>query len=121
MNKMLYYPTVFFYISVIIIFSVSCAGWFGLQNDGKRAVKREMKITITDIAPNDLGQVMIFGESEKGSTVLVKNFYRADKSRGAIHAESQKFAKGLLKLRGKKVTVIYRLDSIGNMEVLDIR
>lgn len=121
MNKKLSYYTSVFFIVCFSMCAVSCAGWFGIQNDGKRAVKREVKITITDIAPNDLGQVMIFGESEKGSTVLVKNFYRADKSRGAIHAESQKFAKGLLKLRGKKVTVIYRLDSIGNMEVLDIR
>ncbi len=95
---------------------VTCTGW-----QGKHSLNNEAKVRIKDIAPNDLGQVMIFGESDDGPSVFVKNFYNSGKNQTDMRAEIGKYVDSLWKLKGKEVTITYRKNNAGNLEVVEIR
>lgn len=120
-NEKLSYPAAVFFIVCFSMVMVSCSGWSGSQSKVKKNVNNETKVTIIDIAENDLGQVLIFGESENGSSVFMKNFYKAGKSPKAIHTESQKYVKSILRLKGKNVTIRYRKNNMGDQEILDVK
>jgi hypothetical protein len=82
----------------------------------------EARVKIVDIAPNDLGQVMVFADDGKGnSPAFVRSFYEPEKDQKTVIAEMRKYIAGIEKLRGRDVTVRYRKDSIGNLEIVDIR
>lgn len=114
-KKKINYFTKAFLITGFCIALVSCTGM-----PGNHSLKNKAKVKINDIAPNDLGQVMIFGESDDGPSVFVKNFYKSGKNQGDMHGEIKKYVDSLWKLKVKEVTIIYRKNNAGNLEVVDI-
>lgn len=107
--------TAAFLITGFCIAIVSCT-----LMPGNHSLKNEIKVKIKDIASNDLGQVMIFGESDDGRSVFVKNFYKPGKTQGDMRTEIGKYIDSILKMKGKEVTITYRKNNAGNLEVVDI-
>jgi len=115
-NKKIYYLTAVIVAAVISISGLNCS-----RPQGRKSGESTVKVTVTDIAANDLGQVMIFGISEGKRSIYVKSFYRADKNQRRVHEEIRKYLKGTAVFKGNDVTITCRKNSIGDMEVLDIR
>lgn len=115
-KKLEYLAAASLLIAGVCMAGLACTGWSGKQSGTIKA-----KVRIVDIAPNDLGQVMIFGESDGVRSVFIKNFYQQDKKKGTINAEIRKYVDSLQKLRGREVTITFRKDKIGDLEVLEIR
>ncbi len=115
-KKKLKYLTVAFLIAGFGIAMVSCS-----VKPEKHSLNKDVKVRINDIASNDLGQVMIFGKSDDGPSVFVKDFYESDKTQGDMRVEIGKYVHSLSKLKGKDVTITYRKNTAGNLEVVDIR
>lgn len=78
-------------------------------------------VTVVDIAPNDLGQVMVFAlDAEGNRTVFVKNFYSSLKSRAAIREAQYRCRVGLLRYKGRRVRITWYRNEPGDRVLVDI-
>jgi len=78
-------------------------------------------VTVADVAPNDLGRVMVFAADEEiNRTVFVKNLNWSLKSRAMIREEQARCRVGLLRLKGRKARVRRYRNPMGDRELLDI-
>ncbi len=116
-KKDIYRPLAAIFIAGICIMTGFCN-----CKSGSQSGIREARVKIMDIAPNDLGQVMIFTGDDAGNRlVFVKSFYQPEKNREAIHEQIKKYMNGLERFKGQDVTVVYRKDAIGDLEIVEIR
>ncbi len=94
----------------------------GCMRDGNVAGEKLSKVKIVDVAPNDLGQVMVFAEDRDGRRmVFVKNFYESGKDSPRMKAEMTAYMSGLEKYRGKKASIRHRKDKIGDLIIKEIK
>lgn len=107
-------------VALIILSSVSITGFYCTRTPEKKSVENRMNVTVENIASNDLGQVLIFGTSGGDRIMFVKSFYMPGKKQKTIQTDIHKYLKKISHIKGKQVTINYRNNNIGDMQILNI-
>lgn len=110
------------YSIILIIFAMVLAGVWCVFKPGKNHEEKSVRVRFLDCAPNDLGQVMVFGEDENGARMAFrKNFYEDHISQKEIKNRMNKYIRSIEKNRSKSVKIIYYNDDVGDMIIVDIQ
>ncbi|MCP4134470.1 MAG: hypothetical protein GY754_26085 [bacterium] len=107
---------------------ISSAGCFKTMKE-KSAPQEEspgeinkITVTVVDVTPNDLGQVMIFAHDKKrNKQVFIKDFYSRDKNPRALKTEMNRYLDRVMEYKGKTKTIQYYKNSSGNFCIKEIR
>jgi hypothetical protein len=110
------------YVIILIILAVVPAGVRCNFKPNKNNEEKSVRVTFVDCAPNDLGQVMIFGQDEKGGKLAFrKNFYDERSSQKEIKNRMNKYIRSIEQKRNKIVKIIYYNDDVGDMIIVDMQ
>jgi hypothetical protein len=102
--------------AILIALTVSC----GRRQSGQTKGNDWVTVTITEIAVNDIGQVILFaGGQGKMPKIFFKDFYREGVNPEQMREEMNEYARRMERFLNRPVAIRYRIDDSGSMKILE--
>ncbi len=102
--------------AILIFTALSCGRRPAEQAKGNDWVT----VTITEVAVNDLGQVILFaGGKGKMPKIFFKDFYREGVNPEQMREEMKAYAERMERFLQRPVAIRYRIDESGSMKILE--